>query len=119
MSWGLAVQFTINRDLDPDGASLRPLLEAHFRYERLHAAKSRYLHLLAIVGFWVWLGAIWPSLLPAPVENFVLMLWGVLLLIAAWASVEAWAWHRKMTHYLSQHQAKHKGSHPINLFTAP
>ena len=104
------MQFTINRDLDPDGASLGPLLEAHVKYERINAARSRYFQLLAIVGFWVWVGAIWPSLLPAPVEDLVLVLWGVLLLIAAWASVEAWAWHRKMTHYLREHQAKQKGS---------
>ena len=102
------MQFTINRDLDPDRSSLRPLLEAHFKYERMSAAKSRYLHLLAIVGVWVWLGAMWPSLLPAQVEEFVLVVWGVLLLIAAWASVETWAWHRRMTRYLSEHQAKQR-----------
>jgi hypothetical protein len=100
------MRFTINRDLDPDGSSLRPLLEAHVRYERINAARSRYLQLLAIVGFWVWLGAILPSVLPAPVEEFVLVLWGVLLLIATWVSAEAWAWRRKMTRYLREHQAK-------------
>lgn len=45
------MQFTINSDLDPDGSSLRPLLEAHFEYERMSAAKSRYLDLLAVVAF--------------------------------------------------------------------
>ena len=102
------MQFTINRDLDPDRSSLRPLLEAHCKYERMSAAKSRYLHLLAIVGVWVWLGTVWPSLLPAQVEEFVLVVWGVLLLIAAWVSVETWAWHRRMTRYLIEHQAKQR-----------
>ena len=102
------MQFTINRDLDPDRSSLRPLLEAHCKYERMSAAKSRYLHLLAIVGVWVWLGAMWPSLLPAQVEEFVLVVWGALLLIAAWASVETWAWHRRMKRYLIEHQAKQR-----------
>ena len=104
------MQITINRDLDPDGSSLRPLLEAHVRYERINATRSRYLQLLAIVGFWVWLGAIWPSVLPPLVEDFVLVLWGGLLLVAAWVSVEAWAWRRKMTHYLRENQAKQRDS---------
>jgi len=103
------VQFTIHRDTISDRSSLRPLLEAHFKYERMSAAKSRYLHLLAIVGVWVWLGAMWPSLLPVQVEEFVLVAWGVLLLLAVWASVETWAWHRKMTRYLSEHEAKQRG----------
>ena len=106
------MQLTINSDLDPDGSSLRPLLEAHFKYERMSAAKSRYLHWLAIVGFWVWLGAIWPSVLPPPVEEIVLVLWGILLLIGAWVSVETWAWHRKMTRHLSEHRAKQGGRTP-------
>ena len=103
------MQFTIHSDIISDRSSLRPLLEAHLKYERMSAAKSRYLHLLAIVGVWVWLGAMWPSLLPVQVEEFVLVLWGVLLLIAVWASVETWAWHRKMTRYLSEHEAKQRG----------
>ena len=106
------MQFTINRELDPDGSSLRPLLEAHDKYERVSAAKSRYLHLLAIVGVLVWLEAIWPSLLPVQLEEFVLMIWGALLLLAVWASIATWTWHRKMTHYLSEHQARQKDRAP-------
>jgi len=33
----------------------------------------------------------------------------LLILVAVWASVETWAWHRKMTRYLSEHEAKQRG----------
>ena len=102
------MQFTINRDFDCVGTSLRPLLEANFRYERISAAKVRNLHWLSFIGFWVWLAAIWPSLLPAPVEDVVLVLWAILFLIAVWTIVQSWTWHRKLTRYLSEHQAKQK-----------
>ncbi len=104
------VQFTINRDLDPDGTSLRRLLEAQFRYERMSAARFLCVHLLAIVGAMVWLGAIWPSLLPAEVLLFALTLWGAFLFLTVWVSVEEWVWHRRMERYLSQHQAGQSGA---------
>jgi hypothetical protein len=103
------VQFTIHRDTISNRSSLRPLLEAHFKYERMSAAKSRYLHLLAIVGVGVWVGAMWPSLLPVQMEEFILVLWAALLLIVVWASVETWACGRKMTRYLGEHKAKQRG----------
>jgi hypothetical protein len=115
LSIGVGVQFTINRDRDLHGSSLRPLLEAHLKYERLAIIRSRYFQLSAIIGFWVWLGAIWPSLLPALVKDFVLVCWGILLLIGAWASVEAWVWHRKMNRYLNEHKAKQGGTQPLEL----
>jgi len=103
------LQFTINRDLDPDGASLRRLLKAHLRYERMSKAKSLCLHLLAIVSVVVWVGAMWPSLLPAQVQVLTLALWGALLFFTIWASVEEWSWHRRVARYRSEHQVKQKG----------
>ncbi len=102
------LQFTINRHADPKGASLRRLLEAHVRYERVSAAKSFSLHLLAIVSAVVWLGEMWPSLLPSQLRAAALALWGVLLLFATCASVEEWAWRRRVARYRSEHQAKQK-----------
>jgi len=100
------LQFTINRDFDPDRASLRKLLEAHLIYERISAAKSFSLHLLTIVGAVVWIGAMWPSLLPSEVRVVALTLWGVLLFFTICASVEEWAWHRRVERYRREHQAK-------------
>jgi hypothetical protein len=102
------LQFTINRDLDPDGASLRRLLEAHVIYERMSGAKKFSLHLLAIVGVVVWVGAMWPALLPSQVLEPALALWGVLLFLAILASVEEWLWHRKVERYRREHQAGQK-----------
>ena len=111
------MQFTINRDIDSDG-SLRPLLEAHFKYERTSDAKSFYLHLLAIVGVLVWLAAIWPSLIPGELEEFVLIVWGALFFVAVWASVEAWTCRRRMIWYLSRASGKATAS-PVNRLPLP
>lgn len=100
------LRFTINSGRDPDGASLRKLLEAHLIYERMGAAKLFSLHLLAIVGVVIWLGEMWPSLLPSQVRVAALALWGCLLLIAVCAGVEEWAWHRRVERYRREHQAK-------------
>jgi Na+/H+ antiporter NhaD/arsenite permease-like protein len=100
------LQFTLNSERDPYDASLRKLLEAHVKYERMSAARSFSLHLLAIVSAVVWLGVVWPSLLPSQVRAVALALWAVLLLFAVCAGAEEWAWHRKVARYRSEHQAK-------------
>jgi hypothetical protein len=100
------LQFTIDSELDPKSASLRKLLEAHVIYERMSAAKSFSLHLLAIVSAVVWFGEVWPSLLPSQVRAVAVALWAVLLLFAVCAGAEKWAWHRKVARYRSEHQAR-------------
>ncbi|HEY2922459.1 MAG TPA: hypothetical protein VGK77_26050 [Candidatus Binatia bacterium] len=100
------LQFNINRDRDPHGASLRRLLEAHVTYERMSAAKKFCLHLLAVVGVVVWLGAMWPALLPPRLLESAFALWGAVLFFAVLAGVEEWLWHRKVARYRSEHQAK-------------
>ncbi|HEY3303783.1 MAG TPA: hypothetical protein VGL70_09665 [Candidatus Binatia bacterium] len=102
------LQFTVNRDLDPDSASLRRLLEAHFTYARMSAAKSFILHLLAIVSGAVWVGAMWPGVLPLQVLDSALALWAALLLFAILTSIEEWLWHRKVARYRSEHPPKQK-----------
>lgn len=104
------MQFTVNKELDPDGTSLHMLLEAHFRCERMTAARSFCFHLLAVVGVAVWLGAIWPSLLPPEVRVFALVLWGGLLFVAIWAIVGEWLWRWRLTRRLDEHQAKQRNS---------
>jgi hypothetical protein len=100
------LQFTIDNELDPKSASVHRLLEAHLVYQRMSAAKTFSLHLLAIVGVVVWLGEMWPVLLPSEVRVFALTLWAVLLVFTICASLEEWAWHRKVARYRSEHQAR-------------
>jgi putative copper export protein len=100
------LQFTIDNELDPKSASVRRLLEAHLVYQRMSAAKRFSLHLLALVGVVVWIGAMWPTLLPTNLLEYALALWGGLLLIAVLASFEEWLWQRKVARYRSEHQAR-------------
>lgn len=102
------LHFTINRDLNPNGASLRKLLKAHVIYERMTAAKKFSLYLLAIVGVVLWVGTMWPAFLPPRALDFALALWGGLLFLAILASVEEWLWHRRVARYRSEHQARQK-----------
>ncbi|HEX9443181.1 MAG TPA: hypothetical protein VGA73_03635 [Candidatus Binatia bacterium] len=106
------LQFVQKQDDDPNGAALRSLLDAHVRYQRVSAAKKIYLHLLAAVGALVWMGALWPALLPVQVEDFALALWGGLFLLILWASFDEWSWHRRVENYRKEQQAKQaEGAH--------
>jgi membrane protein implicated in regulation of membrane protease activity len=102
------LEFTINRDRDPNRASLRRLLEAHVIYERTAAAKEFSLHLLAIVGVVIWVGAEWPAFLSPQLLDSALAIWVGLLFFAILASIEEWLWHRKVARYRDEHQAKQK-----------
>ena len=100
------LQFTVHKDLDPDSASIRRLLEAHLTYARMSAAKTFVLHLLAVVSVAVWVGAMWPAMLPPGVLDSALALWVALLCFAILASIEEWLWHRKVARYQSERRAK-------------
>ncbi len=102
------LQFTINTDRDANDMPLRRLLEAHVVYERMAAAKRFSLHLLAIVGVVVWIGAEWPFFIPLRLLDAALALWLGLFFFAILANFEAWIWNRKVTDYRNQHQAKQK-----------
>ena len=93
------LHFTLDPERQPDSATLRRLLEAHVVYERMASAKRVALHLLAIVSVVVWLGAMWPSLLPAKILDPALVIWAALLLIAVLAAVEERLWDRKVARY--------------------
>lgn len=93
------LHFTLDPDRPPDGAALRRLLEAHVVYERVASAKRVALHLLAIVSVVVWLGAMWPSLLPARILDPALAIWAALLLIAVLAAIEEHLWDRRVARY--------------------
>ena len=102
------LQFTINRDRDPNSASLRRLLEAHVIYEQMVAANKFSLHLLAIVGVVIWVGAEWPAFLSPQLLDSALAIWVGLLFFAMLATVEEWLWHRKVARYRDEHQARQK-----------
>jgi membrane protein implicated in regulation of membrane protease activity len=102
------LQFTIGRDRDPNRASLRSLLEAHAVYERMAAAKKIFFDLLAFVGVVVWVGAMWPALLPLRVLDSALALWVGFLFFAILTTVEEWLWYRKVARYRDEQQAKQK-----------
>lgn len=104
------LQFTIDNELDPKSASVRRLLEAHVTYQHMNAAKRFSLHLLAFVGVVVWIGALWPGLLPAKLLEYALALWGGLLFIATLSSIEEWIWQRKVARYRTEHQANQKSA---------
>jgi hypothetical protein len=101
------LQFTLDPEHQPDSATLRRLLEAHVVYERMASAKRVALHLLAIVSVVVWLGAMWPSLLPAKILDPALVIWAALLLIAVLAAVEERLWDRKVARFRDE-QAQRK-----------
>jgi polyferredoxin len=82
-----------------DGEGVRRLLQAHERYARMSGAKTFALHLLAVVSVALWIGAMWPALLPAAVLYDALGLWVALLIFAVLASVEEWLWRRQVAQY--------------------
>jgi len=102
------LKFTVQRPFDPNNASLRRLLEAHVVYERMTAAKKFGLHLLAVVGVIVWLGAEWPQLLPGRVLDSALAVWAALLFFCVLATVEEWLWHRKVSRYIDEQQTQRR-----------
>ncbi|MBI3304627.1 MAG: hypothetical protein HYZ72_21400 [Deltaproteobacteria bacterium] len=96
------LQFTISQDPDQKRSTLCALLEAHYAYERMSAARSVCMHLLVLVGVLVWLGACWPSFLPAQAQAFADELWGILLFIVVLAGAEEWKWYRRRARYLAE-----------------
>jgi hypothetical protein len=64
----------IDKQLDPDRSQLRRVLETQFAYERMSAARSTLVHLLAFLGVAVWVAAISPDLLPNEARLFTLVL---------------------------------------------
>ena len=98
------MHISIDRERDPDRSKLRVLLETHEAYERMSAARSLAVHLLAVVGVMVWLGASWPMLLPGQGKAFVLALWGALLCVGILAGMKEWIWYRRLERRLAEYQ---------------
>src|SRR5207247_10271130 len=90
------LQFTVSQGPERDRSKFRALLEAHYAYERMSAARSVSVHLLALVSVFVWLGACWPLLFSAQAQAFVVEIWGVLIFISILAGLEEWRWYYRM-----------------------
>ena len=103
-------QIRLDKKLDPDGSKLRALLEARSEYEWMRAVRSFFVHLLAFVSVLLWLGASWPSLLPAQVQAFARVLWESLFAIAAVAAIGEWFWRSRQEFFLAEYQATRKGA---------
>ena len=104
------IQIPLDTKLDPDGSKLRVLLEAHYEYEQMSATRSFFIHLLAFASVLVWLGASWPSLLPARVQTFALALWESLFCITAVAGMGEWIWHYRRGRCLAECQTTQRGA---------
>jgi hypothetical protein len=90
------LQFTIDKNRDPDRAKLRSVLEAQLACERMRAARSLIAHLLAVTGVVLWLSAMWPDLLSPQVRLFSLMVFGVALFLLLRVLIEEFAWRVKL-----------------------
>src|SRR4051812_24146450 len=103
------IQISLDSKRDPDGSKLRALLEARSEYEWMRTMRSFFIHLLAFASVLLWLGASWPSLLPARVQAFALVLWESLFGIAAVAGIGEWIWHYRQGLFLAEYQAARRG----------
>ena len=92
------------------GDAVRRLLEAHRRYARMSGAKTFALHLLALVSLALWIGAMWPAVLPVPLLDDALAVWIAVLCFAVLASIEEWLWRRRVAQYQFDRQAVRGGA---------
>jgi hypothetical protein len=104
------MEIRFDRELDPDGAKLRRLLEAYEVYERLGAARSFFVHLLALIGVIVWLDAKWPDFLPSQVHVLAFGLWDVFFCTALSISIGEWIWYRRQRYCRTHYHEKQKES---------
>jgi hypothetical protein len=95
------LQFTIDKDNDPDRSKLRAILQAQLAYERMRAARSWFIHLLALVGVIIWLEELWPDLVPADVRFFTLAVFGGILFLSIRTTIEEVVSRRRLTRYIA------------------
>jgi hypothetical protein len=93
--------FTIDKTRDPDGETLRGVLAAQLAYERMRAARSWFIHLLALVGVIIWLEAIWPDLVAADVRVFTLAVFGGILFLSIRTVIEEVVSRRRLARYIA------------------
>ena len=95
------LQFIVSTDPDHE-QSLRPLLEAHNSYERMRARRYFFVHVLALVSVFVWLGACWPWLLSTEARVLIAEFWGAVLFIIIVTGAEEWKWYRRLVRFVAK-----------------
>jgi hypothetical protein len=103
-------QIPLDSKRDLDGSKLRALLESHSEYEWMSATRSFFIHLSAFASVLLWLGARWPSLLPAWVQAGALTLWESLFCIAASAGIGEWIWRSRRERGVAAYRATQRGN---------
>jgi hypothetical protein len=93
--------FNLDKTRDLDEETLRSVLAAQFAYERMRAARSWFIHLLAVVGVIVWLEAIWPELAPADIRVFTLAVFGAILFLSIRTVIEEVVSRRRLKRYVA------------------
>jgi hypothetical protein len=76
-------------------------LEAQFAYERMSAARSWFAHLLAVLGFVLWLEMIWPDLVSSDIRFYTLPVFGGVLFLTLRAAIAEFVSHRRLKRCLS------------------
>ena len=80
---------------DPDGASLRGVLQLHVEIDRARRGRQVLLYVLGVLGVPMWLSAALPDFLPKTVRSFSLAAWAVCFLCSAWALAFEWQLRKK------------------------
>jgi hypothetical protein len=104
------LRFVIDKKGDPDRTKLREVLEAQLTYERGRAARSWFVHLLAVVGVILWIESIWPDLLSPNIRFFSLVVFGGVLFITIRTAIEEIACRRRVQSCLKAQEGVTQGN---------
>ncbi len=96
-------------DRDPDGSRLSEVIAAHACYNRLRGWRHRSVHVLALLGAVVWLGAFWPQLVPPRYEEVAIDTWPLGLAVTFAIGARELYWYRRRAAYLSDREGGPSG----------
>ncbi len=92
-----------------DRAKLEAVLAAQMVYKRMYAGRLFFVHLLAVIGVFLWLSEAWPMLFLESTRALVLALWGTCGFAALFVSVVEWVWYRRRVRCLAGYEAAQRG----------
>lgn len=96
------IAFRLLPENGPDGAKLDAILSAHWAHQRTKATRYVFVHLVAVLGVLVAVGALWPGLAPAQLQHVAVALWAVCGAGALAAGVGEWKCRRRETQLLAR-----------------
>jgi hypothetical protein len=85
----------LSKTRDPDGVSLRGVLELHVEIERARRGRQVLVYVLGGLGVPVWLSAALPDVLPKTARSFSLAAWAVCFLCAGSVLISEWRLRKK------------------------